>query len=100
MKAIMTADVPGQVEPSGATAPVDPNAHPDDQRHQALTFADAQGWLTFAYVTPGGRARRRYVVQINGLTRKLAADAVLPYVTGLADARGAAHLFRDLEVRS
>jgi hypothetical protein len=77
--------------------PVDPTAHLDDQRHQALTYADGQGWLAFEHVTPGPRATRRYVIEVNGRPRLLPADAVLPYVTALADAHGVGHLFPDRE---
>lgn len=81
------------------TLPVDPDAHLDDQRHQALTYADGQQWLAFEHVTPGNRATRRYVIEIAGRPRLLRADDVLPYVTALADAHGAGHLFPDREDR-
>lgn len=71
--------------------PVDPDAHPDDQRYQALTFADDNGWLSFERVTPGRPAQRRYVIEVDGSSRLLRPEDVLPYVTGLADARGVGH---------
>jgi hypothetical protein len=82
--------------------PVDPHAHPNDQAHQALTYADAQGWLVFRHVTAARRQDsrlRRYVIAVPAApgqperVRELAPTAVLPYVTGLADARGHGHLF-------
>ncbi len=79
-----------------APPPIDPDAHPDEQRYQALTFADDREWLSFVHVTPGRPADRRYVITINGTPRTLRAEEVLPYVTGLADARGVGHhLFPD-----
>lgn len=75
--------------------PVDPAAEIDDQRYQALTFAHDQGWIAFEHVTPGPRSERRWVVSVPKLPalRELRPDAVIPYVTGLADANGKGHLF-------
>lgn len=85
----MTEPLPGA--PSWSVSPIDENAHPEDQRYQALTFADDNGWLAFENVTPGRPAERRYVIEVNGHPRVLRPDAVLPYVMGLADARGVGH---------
>jgi len=84
-------------------SPVDPTAHPNDQAHQALTYAHDQGWLMFRHTIPANRplgTPRRYVIAVSAepddLTarvRELVPAAVLPYVTGLADARGHGHLF-------
>lgn len=66
---------------------VDPAALPDDQRHQALTYADEQGWLHFRHVTPGRPSERRYVIEVAGVVRLLPPAEVLPYVRGQCDAR-------------
>lgn len=73
---------------------VDPDATPDDQRHQALTFADDAGWLTFRYITPDRPSVRRYVIEVaEGVEERLPPDEVLPYVRGQAHARGVYNLF-------
>jgi hypothetical protein len=71
----------------------DPSAAPDDQRHQALTYAHRAEWLNFSHVTPGRPSARRWVVTVDGRTRSLYRDEVMPYVTGIADARGSGHAF-------
>lgn len=80
--------------------PVDPGAALDDQRYQALTYANDQGWIAFEHVTAGPRSGRRWVVTVPGdrpVTRELSPAFVIPYVTGLADAHGAGHLFPNRE---
>jgi hypothetical protein len=79
------------------TPAIDPTARPDDQRFQALTYADAQGWLSFEHVTPGRPVESRYVITVAGVRRRLHPDAVLPYVQGHADARDLPALFPNRE---
>lgn len=83
-----------------APLPVDPAGSLDDQRYQALTYADQRGWIRFDHVSPGRLSQRRWVISVlggrtPGRRRDLHPDWVLPYVAGLADAHGAGHLFPD-----
>jgi hypothetical protein len=84
--------------------PVDPDASPSDQAYQALTFAAGREWLIFKYVTAGGPRTREYVIEKvvttqpeETIERRLRIEQVLPYVTGLADARASGYLFPQRE---
>lgn len=74
---------------TGPAYAYDPDARPHDQRHQALTYADANGWLSFERLVGELLREYRYIVVTRaGVRRELTAAQVLPYVTGLADGLG------------
>ncbi|MEV4122903.1 hypothetical protein [Micromonospora sp. NPDC049645] len=73
---------------------IDPSARLRDQAHQALTWAEQQGWLRF--LRPLGLPRdERYEIEINGRRRYLPAAIVVPYVVALADLAVAGDLLPD-----
>jgi hypothetical protein len=79
-------------------AAYDLDARPDDQRHQALTYADTRQWLTFVRTTGERPSTRRYVIRLNtGTERQLRPEQVIAYVTAIADLLGHGPAFPERE---
>lgn len=67
---------------------IDPKSSADAQRYQALRAGEDAGWWSFEAVADG----LYLVVLPGGVRRELRPAAVLPWVQGQADARGAGNI--------